>query len=85
MANGKLFGIGLGGALLTVLCCAAPSLVIGLGSLGLSAWAASTGYLLIPIVLAVIGLVSIWLYRSSRSTSSAADCRRVDSTTRKLK
>jgi mercuric ion transport protein len=87
MAAGKLIGIGVGGAVLAVICCAAPSLLIVLGSLGLSAWYAATGYLLIPIVLIAIGVVGIGLYRRKlfRLIDRAADGRKVDGNIRRLK
>jgi mercuric ion transport protein len=86
MAGAKLFVVGAGSLLLAGICCAAPSLVIAIGSLGLSALAVQAGYVLIPILLAAIGVVGFGLYRRNRSASSAhADCRKVDANTRKLK
>ena len=63
MAAGKRIGIGVGGGVLAVICCAALSLLIVLGSLGLSAWFAATGYLLFPIVLVGGRVSGIGLYR----------------------
>jgi hypothetical protein len=81
----KIFGVSLVAGL-AILCCAGPLLLVALGSVALSAWAASAGYVAIPIVLAVIGLVSIWRYRRNRSTSSSAvDPCTIDDNTRKLK
>lgn len=83
--NAKIFGVSLVAGL-AILCCAGPLLLVALGSVALSAWAASAGYVLIPIVLATIGFVSIWRYRRNRSTSSsAADCCTADGKARKLK
>jgi len=83
--NAKIFGVSLVAGL-AILCCAGPLLLVALGSVALSAWVASAGYVLIPIILAVIGVVGVWRYRRNRSTSSsAADCCSVDGKTRKLK
>ena len=81
----KIFGVSLVAGL-AILCCAGPLLLVALGSVALSAWAASAGYVVVPIVLAVIGLVSIWRYRRNRSNSSSAvDRCTIDDNTRKLK
>lgn len=83
--NAKIFGVNLVAGL-AILCCAGPLLLVALGSAALSAWAASAGYLLIAIVLATIGFVSIRRYRRNRSTSSSvADCCTADGKARKLK
>lgn len=85
MAAEKLLGFSLAAGLALV-CCGGPLLLVALGSLGLSAWAGQAGYVLIPVFLASVGLMGIWLYLRNRSASSvAADCRKFDVETRKLK
>lgn len=62
--NAKIFGVSLVAGL-AIVCCVGPLLLIALGSVALSAWAASAGYVLISIVLAMIAFVSIWRNRSN--------------------
>lgn len=50
------------GAVVAAICCATPVLAIGLGVLGLSAWAAKADYVLIPVLLGSVGL-----YRRQRT------------------
>lgn len=71
MTDGKFIGLG-GVGLVAVICCAAPFLLVAAGSLGVSAWFAAAGYVLIPIALAAIGVVAFNLYRR-RHSGSAAD------------
>ncbi|MFJ1311884.1 hypothetical protein [Agrobacterium sp. P15N1-A] len=70
MTDGRFIGLGDVG-LLAVLCCAAPFVLVAVGSFGISAWLAATGYVVVPIVLAVIGVAGFYFYRRSRSASSA--------------
>ncbi|MBN8945105.1 MAG: mercury resistance system transport protein MerF [Rhizobiales bacterium] len=82
----KLIGIGLSGGALAALCCATPIIAVALAAVGLSAWTARADHVLIPVLLASVGLVGIGLYRRNRSASSvAADCCKVDDSTGKLK
>lgn len=60
MAAEKLLGFSLAAGLALV-CCGGPLLLVALGSLGLSAWAGQAGYVLIPVFLASVGLMGIWL------------------------
>lgn len=46
MTDGKLIGVG-GVGLLAVICCAAPFLLVAIGSFGISAWLAAIGYVFI--------------------------------------
>jgi mercuric ion transport protein len=55
------------GAFVTALCCATPLLVLVLGTVGLSAWAAKADYVLIPILLACLALAAFGLYRKRRA------------------
>jgi mercuric ion transport protein len=85
MNTDKLLGFGLVTGL-AFLCCAAPLLLVGIGSIGLTAWFAANGALLIPLVLAAMGLAGYSLYRRNRSLSSATtDCCIIDENRRKLK
>jgi mercuric ion transport protein len=70
MTDGRFIGLG-GVGLLAVICCAAPFLLVAAGSLGVSAWLAAAGYVVIPIALAAIGLAAFYLYR--RRHSGAAE------------
>lgn len=51
------------GAILVALCCAAPLLVLALGSATLTAWLANAYYVLVPAVLILLALVALLLYR----------------------
>jgi mercuric ion transport protein len=55
--NTKLIGVGVTGALLSMLCCLTPVLVILLGALGLTAFVAKLDYVLVPVFVASIALV----------------------------
>ena len=55
--NTKLIGTGVTGALVSLLCCVTPVLVVLLGALGLTAWVAKLDYVLIPVFVGSIGLV----------------------------
>jgi len=73
MSIGRFLGIG-GVAVLPVICCAGPSLLLGLGPVALSGWLATAGYVLAPIVLVAVGVAAIVLYRHRRSAVAADDC-----------
>src|SRR5439155_24449579 len=47
--NTKLIGTGVAGALLSMLCCFTPVLVIVLSALGLAAFVAKLDYVLVPV------------------------------------
>lgn len=70
MADGKFIGLG-GVGLLAVLSCAGAALLVAIGSLGVSAWFAAAGYVLIPIALAAIGVAAFYLYRRRHSGEAA--------------
>ncbi|RTM00452.1 MAG: hypothetical protein EKK31_23080 [Hyphomicrobiales bacterium] len=70
----KFLGLGLTAGIAFV-CCAAPLLLVAFSSVGFSAWLDATGYAVIPIGLAAIGVAWLYLYRRSRSASSNdTDC-----------
>jgi mercuric ion transport protein len=68
--NTKLIGLGVTGALVSMLCCLTPVLVILLGALGLTAFVAKLDYVLVPVFVASIALVIFALVR--RRLSCAA-------------
>lgn len=51
------------GAVLVALCCAAPLLVVALGSVSLTAWLSNAYYVLIPALIMFLGLIGVGLYR----------------------
>jgi len=84
MSAGKLIGIGLGGGVLAGVCCVTPILTVALGAVGLSALAGKADFVLIPVLLASVGLIGLGIYRRNRSVA-ATDCCKVDDSTGKLK
>jgi mercuric ion transport protein len=86
MEDRILVRTGIVGAVVAALCCVTPFLAVGLGAVGLAAWAAKADYVLIPVLIASVGLIGVGLYRRSKSKGPAAsDCCAVDDDTRKLK
>ena len=65
--NTKLLGTGVAGALLSMLCCFTPVLVIMLSAVGLTAFVAKLDYVLVPVFIASIALVIFALVRQRRS------------------
>src|SRR5438876_10211324 len=61
--NTKLIGAGVAGALLSMLCCFTPVLVIVLSALGLTAFVAKLDYVLVPVFGASIALMIFALVR----------------------
>lgn len=57
MNNRTLLGVGLGGTVLTALCCFTPVLVVLLGVTGLSAIAGYLDYVLLPVLVVFIGVI----------------------------
>ncbi|MBB4150661.1 mercury resistance system transport protein MerF [Sphingobium scionense] len=85
MNNRALFRTGVIGAVVAALCCATPILGIALGAIGLSALATKVDYVLIPVLVASLGLVGIGLYRRKVSTPAVIDCCETDKNTGKFK
>ena len=83
--NRALFRTGVIGAVVAALCCATPILGIALGAIGLSALAAKADYVLIPVLVASLGLIGIELYRPSASAPAVIDCCETDKNTGKFK
>ena len=63
MTNKSLLWTGLAGALLAVVCCATPALVILLGVVGLSALTGYLDYVLFPAIAIFVGIVIYALWR----------------------
>jgi mercuric ion transport protein len=61
--NTKLIGTGMTGALVSI----TPVLVVLLGALGLTAWIGKLDYVLIPVLVASIGLVIFAVVRRKRA------------------
>ena len=60
------------GAALAVVCCATPLLAIVLGGVGLSAWLANAGYLVMPVLLTGVVIAGIGIRRRH---TAAMTCR----------
>jgi mercuric ion transport protein len=65
--NTKLIGTGVAGALLSLLCCLTPVLVVLLSALGLTAFIVKLDYVLVPAFVASVALVIFALVRRRRS------------------
>ncbi|MDJ1157629.1 hypothetical protein QNA08_05205 [Chelatococcus sp. SYSU_G07232] len=63
----------IGGLLAAIVCCAAPLLVVAIGSLGIGGALASGAYLLIPILALVLGWVGLRLYRRRASATPCCE------------
>ncbi len=50
-------------AIVAAICCATPLLVLLLGTAGLAAWAAKADYVLLPVLVLSVALVSIAVFR----------------------
>jgi mercuric ion transport protein len=78
MANRRLLGIGIGGSVVTAICCFTPALAILLGVLGLAAWLTWLDYVLVPLLLVFLALTGYALLAkappaNARPAPSAAD------------
>lgn len=78
MDNHTLIKTGMIGSVVAMLCCATPVLVLALGAIGLSAWAAKADYVLIPILLACLALGAFGFYRKRRADACALPAARKD-------
>ncbi|MCA0279146.1 MAG: mercury resistance system transport protein MerF [Proteobacteria bacterium] len=58
---------------------------LALAAIGLSALAGKADYVLIPVLVASLGLVGIGLYRRNASTPAVIDCCETDKNTGKFK
>lgn len=71
MDNRTLLRTGIAGSVVAALCCATPLLVILLGAAGLSAWVGGLDYVLIPALVAFLGIT---IYALRRRRAEAACC-----------
>jgi mercuric ion transport protein len=53
-------------AVIAAVCCTAPQLVTAVGAVGLTAWLARGGNVLIPALIFCVGLIGFGLYRKQR-------------------
>lgn len=73
MQNPKtLMRVGVIGAVLVALCCVTPALVILLGVVGLSALTGYLDYVLMPALVAFIGLVVYAVWRKQKADACRA-------------
>jgi len=65
--NTRLIGMGAVGAVLSLLCCVTPVLAVLLGALGLTAFIAKSDYVLVPVFVASVALLSLRLCAGGRA------------------
>jgi mercuric ion transport protein len=53
-------------AVVAAVCCATPVVVAAVGAVGLTAWLAKVGNVLIPALILCAGLIGFGLYRKQR-------------------
>ncbi len=58
---------GIGGFVVSALCCFTPILVIILGGIGLTAWVAWVDFVLFPVMALSMGLIAYGLYARRRN------------------
>jgi len=63
MTDRSLITAGAIGAILAAICCTTPLLVVGLGSIGLTAWLAKSDYVVKPVLFLGAALLGLGLYR----------------------
>jgi mercuric ion transport protein len=65
MRNGKIFKIGVAGAIVTSICCVTPVLVLLLGAIGLSALSVYLDFVLFPVLGFFVLLIgyALWIRR----------------------
>jgi mercuric ion transport protein len=68
--DSTLLKLGIGGTIVAALCCFTPLLLVVLGIAGLGALAGSLDYVLIPALLAFIGLTIYALRKRRRAARS---------------
>ena len=69
MNHRSLITTGAIGAALGAICCATPLLAVILGGVGLSAWLAKADYIVMPVLLLGVAVLSFGLYRQHTSTT----------------
>jgi mercuric ion transport protein len=63
MRDHDLTTIGIVGAVVVAICCGMPLLAVAAGAVGLTAWLAKAGNVLIPALIVGGGLIGFGLYR----------------------
>jgi len=63
MSEKTLLRVGVIGAIVTALCCFTPVLVVLLGTLGLSALVGYLDYVLFPVLVVFVGIISYALWK----------------------
>lgn len=71
MRDRAFIATGVAGAILAAICCAAPLLAAALPLAGLAAWMAGAGLIVLPLMVAGLGLLA-WVLRHRRA--KAAGC-----------
>jgi mercuric ion transport protein len=71
MKDRTILGVGIAGSVIAAICCLTPVLVIGLGTVGLSAWLGWLDYVLLPALAVFLGLTAygLWLRQRNRAES----------------
>jgi mercuric ion transport protein len=72
MRDATLIGTGAVGAVIAVVCCATPVLVIALGTVGLAAVAAYLDFVLLPAFAVCLGLIGYGLYMRRQAAARCA-------------
>lgn len=72
MNDKKVLQYGVIGTIIAVLCCFTPVLAVLLPALGLGAWLATADSIVVPLLVACLGLVAVGLYRRRAAALSAA-------------
>ena len=73
MKEKTLLRTGTVGSVVAVLCCFTPVLVIGLGTVGLSAWLGWLDYVLLPALVGFLGLTAYALLRRKSAGDGGGD------------
>jgi mercuric ion transport protein len=74
MSDRGLLGVGLGGTVVTALCCFTPIVALGLGALGLVAWLAWVDYVLLPALVLFVALTGYaWIRRRRGAVAACGD------------
>lgn len=68
MKDSIILKTGIIGSVITAICCFTPVLVIGLGSIGLSAWLAWLDYALFPALVFFISITGYAIWRRKQLT-----------------
>ena len=72
MSDRAFIATGLAGAILAAICCAAPLLAAAFPLAGFAAWMAGTGLVVLPLVVAGLGLLA-WALRHRRTRATGCE------------